>query len=101
VAIRLGRQKILGSLLDGWFVLDEAVLHRVYGGREVMRDQLARIEATAALPNIYVQVMPFTSTRHPGGDGPLSVIEYRDKPAVWFTGAPRSALLHCLHSRQR
>lgn len=90
VAIRLGRQKILSSLLDGWFVLDEAVLHRVYGGREVMRDQLARIEATAALPNIYVQVMPFTSTRHPGGDGPLSVIEYRDKPGIWFTEGPRS-----------
>jgi hypothetical protein len=29
--------------------------------------------------------MPFSSTEHPGGDGPLSVIEYRDKPALWFT----------------
>jgi hypothetical protein len=55
-----------------------------------MRDQLARIEAMAALPNIYVQVMPFTSTRHPGGDGPLSIIEYRDKPGIWFTEGPRS-----------
>jgi transcriptional regulator with XRE-family HTH domain len=39
----------------------------------------------AALPNISVQIMPFRSTRHTGGDGPLSVIEYRGKPAVWFT----------------
>jgi len=37
------------------------------------------------MPNISVQVMPFRNTRHTGGDGPLSVIEYRDKPAVWFT----------------
>ena len=29
--------------------------------------------------------MPFGVTEHPGGDGPLRVIEYRDKPAIWFT----------------
>jgi hypothetical protein len=90
MSIRLGRQKILPSLATGWFVLDEAVLHRVYGGNDVMRDQLARIEAVAALPNISVQVMPFIRTRHPGGDGPLSVVEYRDKPGIWFTEGPRS-----------
>jgi transcriptional regulator with XRE-family HTH domain len=90
MAIRLARQKILGSLVTGWFVVDEAVLHRVYGGIGVMRGQLLHLESVAALPNMFLQVMPFTHTRHPGGDGPLSVIEYRDKPGIWFTEGPRS-----------
>jgi transcriptional regulator with XRE-family HTH domain len=90
VAIRLARQKILGSLVAGWFIISEAVLHLVYGDHAVMRGQLARVEAVAAMPNISVQVMPFTSTRHPGGDGPLRVVEYRDKPGIWFTEGPRS-----------
>lgn len=85
LTIRQQRQKIVGSLVAGWFILSEAVLRLVYGDDAVMRDQLLALEATAAMPNISVQVMPFRSTRHTGGDGPLSVIEYRDKPAVWFT----------------
>lgn len=38
MAIRLGRQKILSSLVAGWFILDEAVRHRVHGGSEVPRE---------------------------------------------------------------
>jgi hypothetical protein len=90
VAIRTSRQRVLRTLVAGWFVLDEAVLHRVYGGTEVMRGQLAHLETVAALPNIGIQVMPFTQTRHPGGDGPLRVVEYQDKPGIWFTEGPRS-----------
>lgn len=86
LAIRQQRQKVLDGLVAGWLVLDESVLRRVYGGDEVMRDQLAHLEAVAARPNISVQVMPYRSTGHPGGDGPLRVIEYRDKPSLWFTG---------------
>jgi transcriptional regulator with XRE-family HTH domain len=85
LTIRRQRQKVLGSLVAGWFILSEAVLRLVYGDDAVMREQLLALEATASMPNISVQVMPFRSTRHTGGDGPLSVIDYRDKPAVWFT----------------
>jgi transcriptional regulator with XRE-family HTH domain len=83
--IRLARQKVLHSLVAGWFIVSEAVLHLVYGDDRVMRDQLLNLEAAATRPNITVQVMPYRSTRHPGGDGPLSVIEYRDRPPIWFT----------------
>jgi hypothetical protein len=34
--------------------------------------------------------MPHSATRHPGGDGPLAVIEYRDKPGLWLTEGSRS-----------
>jgi hypothetical protein len=47
----------------------------------------------AALPNIDIQIMPFAHTRHPGGDGPLEVIEYADKPSIWFTEGPRAGRL--------
>jgi len=90
VSIRLGRQGILAGLLNGWFILDESVLRREYGGKDVMRNQLIHLEQSAGLDNLHIQVMPFTSTRHPGGNGPLRVVEYRDKPGIWFTEGPRS-----------
>lgn len=90
MTIRLNRQRVLSSLVTGWFIIDESILHRVYGGPTVMRDQLARLESVAEMPGIYLQVMPYSSTSHPGPDGPLRVIEYRDKAAVWFTEGPRS-----------
>jgi Domain of unknown function (DUF5753) len=93
VAVRMGRKRVLGSLVTGWFILDEAALWRVYGGQEVMRGQLLHLEEVAHRPNITVQVMPFTHTRHPGGDGPLTIIEYQDKPSIWFTEGPRAGRL--------
>jgi hypothetical protein len=90
VSIRRARQRVLGSLKSAWFVLGEPVLRWEYGGPEVMRGQLAYLEQVAALPNVGIQVMPFTHTRHPGGNGPLIVIEYRDRPGIWFTEGPRS-----------
>jgi len=93
VAIRRGRKRILGSLVTGWFILDEGSLWRVYGDQEVMRGQLLYLEEMARHPNIDIQVMPFTHTRHPGGDGPLEVIEYSDKPSIWFTEGPKAGRL--------
>lgn len=90
VAIRLGRQKVLKQLLSGWFIIDESILMRTFGGKDVMRDQLVKLEQIAELPNIHIQVIPFTVTDHPGPDGPLRVVEYRDKSSVWFTEGPRS-----------
>jgi transcriptional regulator with XRE-family HTH domain len=87
ISIRLGRQKIITSaeLVTGWFVIDESVLYRPYGGQEAMRAQLMHLEEVAELPNVFLQVMPFTVTEHPGTVGPLRVLEYRDKPPKWFT----------------
>ncbi len=48
-----------------WHVIDESVLYRPYGGREVMRDQLAHLEEQAGKPNIVIQVMPFSAVGHP------------------------------------
>ncbi|HEX4832505.1 MAG TPA: helix-turn-helix transcriptional regulator [Trebonia sp.] len=95
VRLRMGRQALItsGDLLAGWFILDQAVLLRVVGGREVMRGQLAHLEAMAERSNIFLQVLPFGAGEQPGLNGPLRVITYRDRPSVWFTESPRSGRL--------
>jgi hypothetical protein len=47
-------------------VLDEAVLHRAIGGRDVLRAQLAALVEATKLPNITLQVVPFDTGKHPG-----------------------------------
>jgi hypothetical protein len=68
-----------------WFVIDESVLYRPFGGKDVMYKQLLKLEELAGMPNVFVQVMRFTSTAHPGTEGPLRIIEFRDNPPIWYT----------------
>jgi uncharacterized protein DUF5753 len=66
-------------------VIDEAVLYRAHGGKEVMREQLLSLEAQADAPNVFIQIMPFSAVRHPGLEGSLRIMEFPDKPAQWYT----------------
>jgi transcriptional regulator with XRE-family HTH domain len=86
-AVRIARQEILFSpkLVAAWFVIDEGILYRPYGGAEAMREQLIRLEQVAEAPNVFIQVMPYSSTGHPGAEGPLRVMQYRDSPTIWYT----------------
>jgi transcriptional regulator with XRE-family HTH domain len=61
-----------------WVVLDEAVLHRTVGGRQVMNAQLERLVDTSSLPNVTLQVLPFTAGAHPGMDGEFTILSYRE-----------------------
>lgn len=61
VDLRMERQEVLNrpeppSL---HFVLDEAVIHRVVGGSDVMRRQLRHIKEFSLRPNVTVRVAPF------------------------------------------
>jgi transcriptional regulator with XRE-family HTH domain len=69
----------------GWFVLGQSVLYRPFGGREIMRDQLIRIEEAARQPHFTIQVMRLSSVQHPGSKGPLRVMEFSDNSPVWYT----------------
>lgn len=60
--IRLRRQELLTREPDPLhvhYVLDEAVLRRVVGGPDLMREQLAHLLALAEHDNITLQVLPF------------------------------------------
>lgn len=81
---RMDRQKILstpgGPLLR--VVLDEAVLHRPIGGRDIVRTQFERL--LEPRHNVIVQVLPFLAGAHAGLDGPLTLLQFTDQAPVGY-----------------
>lgn len=67
VAARAGRQTVLTRKNPPRYqaIIDEAVLRRPFGGREVMAGQIRRIIETADLQNVTVQVIPFERGAYP------------------------------------
>ena len=59
-------------------VLDEAVLHRVVGGPEVMAGQLRHFTEIAKRPNVTLQVIPFGVGAHPAMENMFNIIEFGD-----------------------
>jgi hypothetical protein len=81
VEVRAKRQEILTTEHDPpvlWAVLDEAVIRRVVGDPQVMCAQLERLLELAHLPNVTLQVVPFTAGAHPALAGPFSILEFVD-----------------------
>jgi transcriptional regulator with XRE-family HTH domain len=79
VALRAERQKMLvrpdPPLL--WVVMDETVLRRPIGGRDVMRAQIAALIKAAKMPNVLLQVMPFAAGTHPAMYGPFHIFRFQ------------------------
>ncbi|GAA2082775.1 DUF5753 domain-containing protein [Actinomadura alba] len=77
-----------------WAVLDEAVLRRPIGGHEVMRGQVEHLIAVSKLPNITVQVMPFTFGGHAAEGGAFSILRFPepDLPDVVYVETLTGAL---------
>lgn len=86
VAVRMNRQEAMHrkkSPLRLTAILNEAVLRRVVGGPEVMREQLAHIvDVVTNRPNVRVQVLPFNLGLHPGMNGPFVVLQFSDRAAL-------------------
>ena len=80
LGLRMHRQELLAGsdAPDLWVVLDEAALRRPIGGRAVMRQQLQRLIEATALPNITLQLLPFSAGAHAGMDGEFAIFSYRD-----------------------
>ena len=70
VAARLARQAILtrndppAPLL--WALIDEGVLYRPVAPAEVMHDQLMDLVRMSRLPNVTIQVIPYSAGGHTG-----------------------------------
>jgi transcriptional regulator with XRE-family HTH domain len=77
--LRIHRQELLTSEHppEYWVVLNEAVARRQVGGPTVMAEQLERLVEAAKLPNVTLQVLPFTSGAHAGMDGEFTILHYR------------------------
>ncbi|MFE9482815.1 helix-turn-helix transcriptional regulator [Streptomyces spororaveus] len=86
-AARMERQRILMReeppvLL---VVLDEALLHRNVGGREVMRNQLAHLLSFADRPWVQIQVLPFSVGEHTGMTGSFNLLRFDGDPDLFYT----------------
>jgi transcriptional regulator with XRE-family HTH domain len=100
VKVRLERQHALLSpppaessdqsgALELWAIFDESVLYRHIGGEDVLRGQLRHLHQATELPNVTVQILPFTAGAHPGMVGSFTVIKFaaeNDPDVVYVEG---------------
>ncbi|MFE2375913.1 helix-turn-helix domain-containing protein [Streptomyces sp. NPDC059398] len=78
VALRMERQSLLArpDAPTLWVVMDETVLRRHAGGRDVMRGQIDRLLRAADLPHVTLQIAEFSSGHHPGTYGPFVLFRF-------------------------
>ncbi|WP_246236534.1 helix-turn-helix domain-containing protein [Actinomadura chibensis] len=80
LTVRMTRQKILFRPVAPvrlWTVIDEAALRRPIGGTATMRAQIEHLIAVAeALPNVNVQLLPFTAGGHLALGGPVTIVRF-------------------------
>ncbi len=83
VKLRIDRQMVLTRENPplAWFILDESVLYRPYGD---MKNQIRHLAELAELPNVVIQVLPYTMNDHPGLRGPLTILEFDGSPPVGY-----------------
>ncbi|MFI2350226.1 helix-turn-helix domain-containing protein [Streptomyces sp. NPDC019443] len=76
VDIRMKRQELLDRQDPPhvWAVIDEAVIRRMVGGRDVMREQLHLLLARAEAPQVTVQILPFTAGAHAAAVGSFVIL---------------------------
>ena len=87
IQAKLTRQSLLTQANPPAFraVLDEAVLRRVVGGPRVMGKQLDRLIEVARLPNVTLQIIPFTVGYHPGLESNFNILELpKPTPSIVF-----------------
>lgn len=78
LALRMQRQELL-TREDAprfWVVMDETALRRPVGGPEVMRAQIDKLLEVTKLPNVTLQIAPFSSGPHAGTYGPFVLFRF-------------------------
>ncbi len=80
VDLRLRRQGLLekAGAPTLWVVMEEAVLHRVAGGNEVMREQIERLLEVSELEHVSVDIVPFSAGAHVGACAPFTYFRFEE-----------------------
>ncbi|WP_051836691.1 helix-turn-helix domain-containing protein [Streptomyces sp. NRRL WC-3742] len=84
------------TAVDGpslWFILDEAVLRRVIGSRQVMADQLDHVTALIKERRMVVQVVPYDAGAYPLLSGLLSLMTFEDAPPLAYSESAHAGQL--------
>lgn len=88
VKIRLARQALLerNDPLKVTAVFGEGVLLRQIGGPAVLCNQLKHLLKASRLPNITLQIVPFTHGAHPGMIGSFTIVRFpsADDPDIVY-----------------
>jgi Domain of unknown function (DUF5753) len=96
VRLRMDRQAVLTQPDPPhlWAVIDEAVIRRPLGGPAVMRAQMERLLDLVALPNVTLQIVPFSVGGHAAAGGPFSILRFSelDLPDVVYLEQLTSAV---------
>lgn len=96
VALRMRRQDILTRQDPPtlWAVIDEAALRRPIGGERIMRGQIEHLIRIAELPNVTVQLLPYSVGGHAAAGGPFTIVRFpeTDLPDVVYLEQLTSAL---------
>jgi Domain of unknown function (DUF5753) len=84
VAARVTRQRILtrDDPLELIAVLDEACLRRQVGGAAIMTEQISHLVKMARLPNVTLQVLPFSAGFHQGVGNAFKILHFREEGAT-------------------
>jgi transcriptional regulator with XRE-family HTH domain len=94
--LRMARKQVLQSARAPrlWAVIDESILLRPVGGREVLREQVEALLTATTLRNVRLQVMPFRSGGHAAMGGAFSILRFpeRELPDVVYIEHLTSAL---------
>jgi transcriptional regulator with XRE-family HTH domain len=78
VTLRLTRQqRFHDGALRLWAIIDEAALRRRFGDADVMRHQLQELIAATKLPNLTLQITPFTAGGHTALNG-FAILRFPD-----------------------
>jgi transcriptional regulator with XRE-family HTH domain len=80
VELRMARQQILDreDAPHLWAILDEAAVHRVVGGKAIMKAQLLHLANSAEHGRTTIQVLPFSAGPHPGQAGPFIILGFAE-----------------------
>jgi transcriptional regulator with XRE-family HTH domain len=99
IQVRTERQALLTTAEGApeyWAVLNEAVVRRSVGSNTAMRRQLERLADLADLPNVTIQLLPFSAGVHPAMDGGFSILgfpEPSDPSVVYLENSAGSVYL--------
>ncbi|MFD1828165.1 helix-turn-helix domain-containing protein [Streptomyces desertarenae] len=93
VSGRLGRQVVLcrKPMPVSGFVIGEVVIRRPTGGPEVMRGQLRHLMECARMRNVSLQIMPTRRCTHAGLEGPMVLLETRDRRSLAYVEGQRGS----------
>jgi hypothetical protein len=80
VALRMSRQQVLTRQRPArlWAVLDEAVLRRPIGNKDILKAQLEHLIVAAKRHNVTLQIIPFETGGYTATGGAFTVLRFND-----------------------